>query len=204
MHEVGGPGPVVALVSSAGGVDATVEVLGDLPAELPCSVIVLQHKPPRFESRLHEVLSRMTDRPVGLAVDGGLLHPGAVVVAPPGCHTLVTPQRQVSLIMSGDLPPARPSADLLLTSMALSLGSEAVAVIMSGSGHDGATGATAVHKHGGVVLATDAETSRHFSMPRAAIERDAIVHQVVPTPEVATRLRELVLGWPSRAHLLAP
>lgn len=63
---------------------------------------------------------------------------------------------------------------------------------MSGSGHDAATGATALHQRGGLVVATDEETSAFFSMPAATIARDQIVDAVVPLPDLATTLVRLV------------
>jgi len=179
------PCPVVALVASAGGLPAVTRVLGDLPSDLPAAVLVLLHTPPHRHDRLPEVLTRQSGRAVERAADGAPLEERRTWVAPSGCHVLVTPRQELSLIISGPFPPARPSADLLLTSMAVSLGVAATAVIMSGSGHDGATGATAVHKHGGMVLTTDQLTSEHWSMPRAAIERDTIVDEVVPVDHVA-------------------
>ncbi|WP_432476436.1 chemotaxis protein CheB [Nocardioides sp. GXQ0305] len=123
---------------------------------------------------------------------GGLKATAQVLAAPPGCHTLFTPDGRVSLIVSGAFPPSRPSADLLLTTLAMAVGPRAIAVVLSGSGHDAATGATAVYKHGGVVITTDKETSAHFSMPAATIARDEIVDAVVTVPELGARLVQLV------------
>jgi two-component system chemotaxis response regulator CheB len=176
---------VVALVASAGGLPATVQVLQDLPADLPACVIVLLHTPPHRRDRLDEVLTRRSGRMVARAEDGAPLTEGSTWAAPSGCHVLVTPQQTLSLIISGSFPPARPSADLLLTSMALALGPMATAVILSGAGNDGATGATAIDKHGGLVMTSDQLTSAHWSMPRAAIERDQVVDAVVPVHQLA-------------------
>ena len=176
---------MVALVASAGGLPATARVLQDLPADPPGCVVVLMHTPPHRRERLAEVLTRRSGRTVLRAEDGAALTEGSAWVAPAGCHVLVTPQGTLSLIISGSFPPSRPSADLLLTSMALSLGPMAIAVILSGAGNDGATGATAIDKHGGVVMTSDQLTSAHWSMPRAAIERDQIVDAVVPVQQLA-------------------
>lgn len=184
--------PVVALVSSAGGLDATAQVLSGLPERLRATVIVLQHSPPDRHSRLAPLLQRMTGRTVTLARDGTPLRAGAVLVAPSGCHTLVTHDLTTSLIPSGPFPPWRPSADLLLTTMAMALGPRAIAVVLSGTSHDAATGATAVHQRGGVVLASDEETSAHFSMPLSTIERDRIRPPVLAVPEIAAQLPELL------------
>jgi two-component system chemotaxis response regulator CheB len=103
------------------------------------------------------------------ARDGDQLTPGRVVVAPAGQHLLITSELRLALIESGAFPPSRPSADLLLTTLAIAAGPRAIAVVLSGTGHDGATGATAVHRFGGTVLATDEASSQSFAMPSATI-----------------------------------
>jgi two-component system, chemotaxis family, protein-glutamate methylesterase/glutaminase len=177
--------PVIALVSSAGGLTATGLVLAALPADLAAAVIVLQHIAPDYKSVLPEILGKRTGMPVRAAYDGQPLLPGRVAVAPPGRHLLVTKERLLALIPSGPYPPSRPSADLLLVTLAAAAGPDAIAVVLSGRGNDGATGATAVHRFGGTVVATDANTSNYFDMPGAAIEREEIVDHVVPLDRVA-------------------
>ena len=171
--------PVIALVCSTGGLDALTRVLGQLPADFPAAIIVLQHIDPKAHSSLTAILDRRTPLTVLEGTDGVELRPGQVLVAPPGSHTLVTGLGTIALIESGARPPYRPSADLLLTSLALSVGARAVAVVLSGHGIDGATGATAVHRFGGIVIASDEESSTEFSMPRATIIRDTILDHVI-------------------------
>jgi two-component system chemotaxis response regulator CheB len=118
-----------------------------------------------------------------------------VIVAPAGRHVLITPDGagpSTTLILSGAYPPSRPSADLLLATLATAVGDRAIAVILSGGGHDGATGATAVHVCGGTVLATDEASSATYSMPLAAIKRDEIVDHVLPLDQIAATLQRLV------------
>ena len=183
---------VVALVASGGGLDAVLRVLGPLPEEFAAATLVLIHQAPDRVSRLVEILGRRCELPVVAAEHGGILHAGCVVVAPPGQHTLITPGLGIALIESGAFPPSRPSADLLLTTLAVAVGGRAIAVVLSGGGHDGATGATAIHAFGGTVLATDEPSSREFSMPLAAIKRDHAVDNIVALDDVADRLIELV------------
>lgn len=185
---------LIALVSSAGGLFATQEVLSGLGPDLPAAIIVLQHTSPEHTSLLPEILQRDSALPVQPVVDGVEATARNVYVAPPRFHTLVAPGYRFSLIASGEYPPPRPSADLLLSTLATAVGPEAIVVVMSGGGNDGATGATAIHKHGGVVLATDQATSENFSMPAATIGRDQITDAVVPLSEVARRLTELALA----------
>jgi two-component system chemotaxis response regulator CheB len=184
--------PIVALVASAGGVDALSRVLSGLPAELPASVIVLLHSSPDRESELPGILSRVTALGVEAARDGDELALGRVLVAPAGRHLLVTSELRVALITSGAFPPSRPSADLLLTTLAVAARGRVIAVVLSGKGHDGATGASAVHRFGGTVLASDEASSQSFAMPSATIERDGAIDHVVALDALADRLVQLI------------
>ena len=185
----GGAGfPIVALVCSAGGLDALTRVLEPLPAGLPAAVIVLQHLSPDRPSELAAILARRTALPVAPAADGTPLTPGRIVVCPPGRHTLVTGDGTIALIPSGSPPPYRPSADLLLTTLALAAGDRVIAVVLSGEGNDAATGASAVHRFGGTVVASTVDTSAYESMPRATIDRDDAVDHVVDLDDIAALL----------------
>jgi two-component system chemotaxis response regulator CheB len=183
---------LVALVCSAGGLPALKIVLGGLPAAFPAALIVLQHHSPHHVSLLAKILDRSCELSVSEAVPNVQLRPGTVVVVPAGKHALVTRDDCLALIASDGPPPARPSADLLLTSLAVVAGDRAIAVILSGSGRDGATGATAVHDLGGTVLASDKESSDHFGMPAAAIGRDHCVDFVLPLDQISQKLVDLV------------
>jgi two-component system, chemotaxis family, protein-glutamate methylesterase/glutaminase len=184
--------PVIALVASIGGLEAVTSVLSPLRPPFGAVIVVLIHQPPDQLSRLPDILTSRTALPVAHATHDLLLEPDHVVVAPPGKHLLITNEGRVSLVTSGAFPPNRPSADLLLTSMGLTLGSRAIAVVLSGSGHDGATGATVVHDFGGTVLTADHDSSRAYGMPEAAIGRDSAVDETLPVERIAERLEELI------------
>lgn len=190
-----GPFPVVVLVCSAGGFDALSAVLAPLPGDLPAAVVALQHLEPDRASQLPMLLDRRTALPVAPAVDGDALTPGRVVVAPPGQHTLITADASVALILSGSLPPYRPSADLLLATAATALTDRLIAVVLTGHGNDAATGATAVHRFGGTVIVTSPETSTAVDMPQATIGRGDITGHVVPLADVAALLVDLVTAY---------
>jgi two-component system, chemotaxis family, protein-glutamate methylesterase/glutaminase len=182
--------PIVALVCSAGGIDALTRVLAPLPADLPAAVIVVQHLSPDHHSELAGLLDARTALSVVAATDGAALLPGQVLVTPSGQHALVTGEQTIALIRSGAAPPYRPSADLLLTTLAVTSGARAVAVVLSGRGNDAATGAGAVHRFGGTVIASTALTSTQAAMPQATIDRDVVDH-VVPLDDIAELLRTL-------------
>jgi two-component system, chemotaxis family, protein-glutamate methylesterase/glutaminase len=183
---------VVALISSKGGLDALSRVLAPLPADFPASIVALQHQDPTRVGRLAEILSGRTALEVRAAENGVELRRGVVHVAPSAWHTLVMPDRTLTLIESGAAPPSRPSGDLLLTSLAIAARSDAVAVVLSGGGRDGATGATLVHHLGGTVIISDEASSEVFDMPRETAQRDSALDHVVHLDEIAGLLMTLV------------
>jgi two-component system, chemotaxis family, protein-glutamate methylesterase/glutaminase len=189
---VPGDWPIVALVASAGGIDALSRVLSELPRDLPASIIVLLHASPDRESMLPQILRRISPLGVEAARDGEALAPGSIIVAPAGRHLLITGDLRAALITSGPFPPSRPSADLLFTTLATAAGPRAIAVVLSGKGHDGATGATAIHRFGGTVLATDAASSEWFAMPSATIGRDHAIDHIIALDELPALLIALV------------
>ena len=176
--------PVIALVTSAGGLEALSQVLATLPGDLPAAVLVVQHLQPEHTSALADILDRRTDLAVVAAADGDELVRGRVLVAPPARHLLVTSEARIGLIDSGALPPARPSADLLLATLAVTCGPRVLAVVLTGRGTDAQAGIRAVAHCGGTVLAQDEATSAHFGMPSAAIDTE-LVRQVLPLREIA-------------------
>lgn len=185
------PFPVIALVCSAGGLDALTRVLAPMPASLPAALLVLQHTTPDTKSLLPEILRTRTALTVTQAQQGDQLLPGVVLVAPPGAHLLVTPTGGVEIVPAGGTPPYRPSADLLLTTLALAAGNQAIAVVLTGRGNDGATGASVIHHCGGTVITSDEATSVEYAMPLASINRDDTVDLVVALDDIAARLQAL-------------
>ncbi|HEY7260435.1 MAG TPA: chemotaxis protein CheB [Trebonia sp.] len=189
--------PIVALVCSAGGLQALTSVLRPLPEAFPAAVIALQHRSPDKPSYAAELLAPNCRLPFSAARQGAALRAGTVVVVPPGKHALVTLGDRLALIDADHSLPYRPSADLLLTSLALVAGRRAIAVILSGRGSDGATGAVAVHDFGGTVIAADKASSAYPGMPEAAISRGDAVDHVLPVGEIAALLISLTRCAPS-------
>ncbi|MDD7939593.1 chemotaxis protein CheB [Actinomycetospora lutea] len=184
--------PVIVIVGSAGGLEAVVAVLDPLPSTIPASILVLLHQDPRTGNVLAPVLEHRCHRAVREIRSGEPVAPGTVLVVPAGRHALATARGTVVLVDSDGPPPYRPSADLLLSTLAVTAGPHVIAVVVSGRGNDGATGAVAVHDLGGIVLAADRASSAHFAMPEAAIGRDDAVDLVLPVGEIAAALVDLV------------
>ncbi|MFZ3557037.1 MULTISPECIES: chemotaxis protein CheB [unclassified Streptomyces] len=183
---------VVALAASAGGIHALVTVLGGLGTDdLPVPVLVVQHLDPRHRTVLAEILDRRTDLHVKLAEEGEAALPGTVYIAPPDRHLLVGPDGTLSLSQSELVHFLRPSADLLFESVAGAYGPRAIAVVLTGTGNDGAMGVDAVKSRGGTVIAQDPHTAEFRGMPEAA-EGTGTVDFVLPLNEIPTVIRGLV------------
>jgi two-component system chemotaxis response regulator CheB len=174
----------VALIASAGGVTAIGDVLAALPVDLPAALIVLIHLLPEHTSHLAEILGRRTSLRVRQATEGDVLEVGSVYVAPPDAHLLVSADGILSLQTSPPVRHLRPSGDVLLESLAASYEDRCLAVVLSGTGSDGAVGTLAVKRAGGTVLVQDENSSAHFGMPRASIEAGT-ADRVAPLDDIA-------------------
>jgi len=188
----GAPFDVVAVAASAGGLNALSELLSAVPAEFPAAIVVVQHLDPRHRSLMADILSRRTRLNVKQADDGDRLKPGTVYIAPPNRHLLVNRDGTLSLSQSELVHFVRPSADLLFESVAASHKDRAIAVVLSGTGSDGAMGVQAIKKMEGTVIAQDERSSEFFGMPSAAIHTGN-VDFVLPLSEIAPALVTLVM-----------
>jgi two-component system, chemotaxis family, protein-glutamate methylesterase/glutaminase len=184
---------VVAIAASAGGLRALTTVLSALTAEFVAAITVVQHLDPRHRSLMAELLSRQSVLPVKQAEDGDRLRPGSVYVAPPDRHLLVNADGTLSLSKAELVHFLRPSADLLFESVAASFKDRAIAVVLTGTGSDGASGLQAIKKMGGTIISQDEGTSEFFGMPSAAIQT-GLVDFVLPLNEIAPALMTLVRG----------
>ncbi len=185
------PYSVVAVASSAGGIQALTVLLGGLGSELPVPVLLVQHLDPRHRTVLAEVLARRTALQVKLAEAGERVRPGTVYIAPPDRHLLVDSGGVLSLSSTELVHFVRPSADLLFESVAGAYGAEAIACVLTGTGRDGAMGVDAVKSRGGTVIVQNPETADFPGMPQSAVDTGA-VDFVLPLEEIAAVVRGLV------------
>lgn len=185
------PYEIVAIAASAGGLTALNTILSDLPADFGATVVVVQHLDPRHRSLMPQIIARRTKLTVYQAIDGVEVEPGKVYLAPPDRHLLINRDGIVSLTQTELVNFVRPSADLLFESVAAAYGERAIAVVLTGTGHDGSMGVTAIKQRGGTVIAQDERSSQFFGMPAAAIKTGA-VDFVLALDEIASALRALV------------
>lgn len=183
---------VVALVTSAGGLGALTTVLSNVPADVTAAVVVQQHLGGQG-SRLVHILRARTGHDIEWATDGALLEPGRILVAPARRRLEVLPDGSCA-IAPGLMDVRDGPHDALLTSLADSYGSRALAVVLTGLGRDGAAGVRAMKDAGGLVIAQDEDTAEQPSMPRAAAEAGADL--VLPLHQVGPVVAEVVRGAP--------
>ena len=170
MAVAGGAGPggvagghLVVIGSSAGGIEALSRVVEDLPPDLATPVVIAQHLDPRRTSHLGEILERHTNLPIRVVDETARLEDGGIFVVPAN--------RLVEVVDDGlRLRPARrgavaPSIDLLFSSAAKVFGDRLIAVVLTGTGSDGAAGAWDVKRAGGTVVVESPETAMFPSMP---------------------------------------
>lgn len=182
---------VVAIAASAGGLKALSNLLGSLPPDFPATILIVQHLDPHHPSMLANILRRRTLLHVKQAQEGDRLTPATVLVAPPDRHLLVNPDDSVSLSQSELVHFLRPSADLLFESVAARYKARAIAIVLTGTGNDGAVGVQAIKKMGGVVIAEDINTAEFAGMPSAAIHT-GVVDWILPLEKIAATLVMLV------------
>ncbi|HET7465870.1 MAG TPA: chemotaxis protein CheB [Candidatus Dormibacteraeota bacterium] len=187
------PFEIVAIAASAGGLTALTSILGHLPANFGAIVVVVQHLDPRHRSLMPQIVGRRSNMPVYQAADGMELEAGHVYLAPPDRHLLVNRDGTVSLTQTELVNFVRPSADLLFESVAAAYGERAIAVVITGTGHDGSMGVTAIKKRGGTVIVQDEATSEFFGMPSSAI-KTGTVDFVLALDEIPVALQTLVDG----------
>jgi two-component system chemotaxis response regulator CheB len=181
----------VAIAASAGGVRALRVVLRDLPADLPAAILIVEHLDPHRGSLLAEILDRGTALHVEQAQAGEPVLPGVVYVAPPDRHMVMTPERTIGLTSEPPVHFVRPSADHLLTSVAHVFGGRAIAVVLTGTGSDGAAGVSDVARCNGAVVVQDAESAEFSAMPNGAI-RTGHADRVVPLEAVGSAVTDLL------------
>lgn len=182
---------IVAIASSAGGLNALSQVLGQLPANFPVAIVVVQHLDPRHPSLMADILNRRTPLAVQQAAIDDHLQPGNVYIAPPNRHLLVNPDGTLSLTQTELVNFVRPAADVLFGSVATSYKDRAIAIVLTGTGSDGGMGVKAIKAMGGTVMVEDQNTAAFSGMPLAAIQTGT-VDFVLPLPEIAPALITLV------------
>jgi two-component system, chemotaxis family, protein-glutamate methylesterase/glutaminase len=180
---------VVAIGCSTGGTQALEQVLRSLPAVCPGMVIV-QHMPPSFTAAFAQRLDNLCNVTVKEARNNDRVVPGCALIAPGGKHMLLQRSGAQYFVEIREGPPVSrhcPSVDVLFRSAAKAAGRNALGIIMTGMGDDGARGLKEMRNCGADTIAQDEESCVVFGMPREAIRLDAAA-RVLPLDELAQQI----------------
>ena len=177
---------VVAMGASTGGTEALRIILEAIPSDAP-GMVVVQHMPEGFTAAFAQRLNRTSGIEVKEAADGDRIVTGRALIAPGNRHSIVRregTQYEVGVIDGPLVSRHRPSVDVLFRSVAQSAGPNAIGVILTGMGNDGADGLLELKKAGAFTIAQDESSSVVFGMPREAIDRGG-VDRVAGLPRIA-------------------
>jgi two-component system chemotaxis response regulator CheB len=170
--------PIVVIGASTGGADALRKILVALPADAP-AVAIVQHMPPGFTAAFARRLDSLCRVSVTEAVDGKTLGQGEVVVAPGDHHILLSRVAREYRVNVSDGPSVnrhRPSVDVLFRSAVSAAGHNALGIILTGMGDDGARCLGELRASGAVTLAQDEASSVVYGMPREAVRLGSAQH----------------------------
>jgi two-component system chemotaxis response regulator CheB len=181
---------VVAIGTSTGGPPALQAIVPRLPRGFACAVLVVQHMPAGFTRSLAERLAARSLVPVREAEDNEPIVPGTVLIAPAGRHLKVRRRGAQVRAWLDDEPRGalhRPSADVLMASVARVYGARALGVVLTGMGSDGVDGLRAIRAAGGRTLAESEESCVIYGMPKAAVEA-GVVDRSIPLHRMADEI----------------
>ncbi len=175
-------GDLVVIGSSAGGVEALSVLVNTLPGDFPAPIVLAQHLDPNRPSSLDGILQRRTRLKVEVVTSSTKLQPGRIYVVPSNRHVSIKNHLVEVQEDRGKRP--QPSVDTLLSTAADAYGDHLIAVVLTGSGSDGAVGAIDVKNVGGTVIVQNPQTARYPSMPLAlpptVVDFEANVEQIGP------------------------
>ena len=185
---------VVAVGSSTGGPAALQIILTRLPAHFPAGIIVSQHMPRGFTGPLSERLNKLAQIRIKEAADNDLIEPGTVLICPGGYHLGLKRKgpKTVVVLKEGRLTDKYvPSVDYMMSSAAEVFGANAMGVLLTGMGNDGAQGMVEIKGKGGYTIAESEESAVVFGMPAEAIKAGA-AESVLPISDIPAEIIRVV------------
>ena len=180
---------IVVIGFSAGGIEPLLQLVADLPSDLPAALFVVHHFPAHSISALPNILARAAGLPVRNARDRERVVPGHIYVGRPGRHMLLMPGI-IRLTRGPREHGNRPALDPLFRSAARSYGSRVIGVILSGTLDDGTVGLHTIKSAGGLAVVQDPEQAAYPGMPKSAVNHVEVDH-VAPAGELGELLNRL-------------
>lgn len=186
---------IVVIGSSSGGISALQELARTLPAELPASVMIVQHLAPDHASQLPQILQRLTSLRVSHPQHGETLQRSCMYVAPPDQHMMLEGGKML-LTRGPKENRSRPSIDVLFRSAAYEYGPRVIGVVLTGTLHDGTAGLWSVKHLGGTAIVQDPHDAHEASMPESAL-RYVDADHVTAISDLSSLLVRIVATEPS-------
>ncbi|HET9528920.1 MAG TPA: chemotaxis response regulator protein-glutamate methylesterase [Blastocatellia bacterium] len=180
------PGKIIAIGASSGGPHALRYLLPRIPSDIGAGILIVQHMPESFTAMLARWLNEMCEVEVKEAADGDAVFPGRALIAPGNAHMRVRRRpkgAEVVIEQGATVNGHMPSVDVLFRSVAEEFKENALGVIMTGMGSDGAMGIGEMKKQGAHTIAQDRESCAIYGMPRVAVER-GFIDTVLPLSEM--------------------
>ncbi len=180
------PKHVVGIGASAGGLESLEKLFRNLPADTGMAFVVLQHLSPDFKSMMLELLGRDTAMTIHRAEDGMAVEADSIYLLPPKKEMIIADGRLRVTDKDRSKGLALP-IDMFLSSLARECGSQAIAIILSGSGSDGSRGVLEIARQGGFVISESPKTAKFDGMPASA-QASGVVDEILVPEEIGQRL----------------
>lgn len=180
---------IIVVGASTGGTEAFFSILKELPPNMP-GIVVVQHMPESFTAMYAQRLNKTCRMEVKEGADGDYVRSGRVIIAPGGYHLKLEKEKgkyRINCFYDEKVNGHRPSVDVLFHSAAKAAGADAIGVILTGMGSDGAKGLTEMRSRGSYTIGQDKETSVVFGMPKVAYDLGGVVEQL-PLASIAQKL----------------
>ncbi len=184
---------VIAIGSSTGGTEALKEVLTRMPKNSP-GIVIVQHMPGSFTGQFAQRINSLCEIDVKEAKSGDFVRMGQALIAPGEYHMVLRRSGHQYFVEIGDghlVSGHKPSVDVLFNSVTKTAGSNALGIILTGMGSDGAKGMKNLHDAGAKTIAQDKKTSVVFGMPKVAIELGG-VDEIVPLTKISQKAMDLI------------
>lgn len=169
---------VLLVASSTGGPRALCALFQGLTQGLQIPILIVQHMPPGFTAGLAKRLDSIGTMPCKEAQPGDRVVAGQALMAPAGTHMKIRPDHTLEFTLEPTVHGVRPAADFLFQTGAEVFGANTVGAILTGMGRDGAEGARAIRRHGGIVFAESEASCTVYGMPRAAVVAGAVDYEL--------------------------
>lgn len=185
---------IVAIGTSTGGPKALQDILPVFPADFPVPILIVQHMPTGFTRPFAQRLNSSCAIGICEAEHHQLIRPGVAYIAPAGRHMTVQRHSANQGVICLDSHPAKslhiPSIDIMMKSVARAFGHDAMGVVLTGMGCDGAEGMEAIYRRGGMTIGQDEASCTVYGMPRACAELGILRH-VLPLADIPTQIMQI-------------